>query len=98
MAALQDETKSRWALDLTIVAALLALVWLVFGQTLSFGFVNYDDPEWVSQNPHITAGLTKDGIVWAFQRFNAGPLASMSHMLDVQMFGLNPAGHHAVNV
>jgi tetratricopeptide (TPR) repeat protein len=87
-----------WKVTGGICVALLALTWFVFGQTLHFGFVNYDDPEWVSANPHITAGLTADGFRWAFSRFHAGPLASLSHMLDCQLYGLNPWGHHLSNI
>src|ERR1700757_4070795 len=83
---------------LIICVGLLALTWFVFGQTLRFDFVNYDDPEWVSKNPHVVAGLTKDGMVWALQRWQAGPLSSISHMVFVAVFGLNPAGHHFTNV
>jgi protein O-mannosyl-transferase len=90
-------TENRIA-SLTICIALIGLTWFVFGQTLRFAFVNYDDPEWVSQNPHITSGLTREGVVWAFQRIQAGPLASLSHMLDWAAYGAGPAGHHFGNV
>ena len=81
-----------------ICLGLTALTWFVFGQALHFGFVNYDDPEWVTANPHITAGLTVDGFRWAFTRFHAGPLSSLSHMLDCQLYGLHPWGHHLSNI
>jgi tetratricopeptide (TPR) repeat protein len=87
-----------WKLPAIICLGLAALTWFVFGQTLRFGFVNYDDPEWVSANPNVTAGLTANGFRWAFDRFHAGPLSSLSHMLDCQLYGLNPWGHHLSNV
>ncbi|TAL02731.1 MAG: hypothetical protein EPO07_07050, partial [Verrucomicrobia bacterium] len=55
----------RW-LDLGVCALLFAAVWLVFGQTRDFGFVDYDDPDYVSENPMITSGLTGGGMAWAF--------------------------------
>jgi len=91
-------TQREWKLAAVICLALAALTWFVFGQTLYFGFINYDDPQWVSQNPNVTAGLTANGFRWAFDRFHAGPLSSLSHMLDCQLFGLNPWGHHLSNV
>lgn len=86
---------------LVICLALLALTWAVFGQTLRFGFINYDDPLYVLQNPHIRGGVTFASIGWAFTHVhsqNWHPLTSISHMLDCQLFELNAGAHHAVNV
>jgi protein O-mannosyl-transferase len=80
---------------------LAAIIWTVFGQTLRYGFVNYDDNDYVYQNPVVQKGLTLPGIVWAFTRvhaFNWHPLTWISHMLDCQLYGLNPGGHHLTNV
>lgn len=80
---------------------LAILVWLVFGQTLSHDFVNYDDDATVYDNPHIIRGLSLRGIGWAFTHTAIGhfdPLTTISHMLDCQLFGLNPWGHHLTNV
>jgi tetratricopeptide (TPR) repeat protein len=93
-----DSNGGSWLLSFTVSVALIALTWFVFGQTTNFGFVNYDDPEWVSENPNVNAGLTRNGIVWAFARVHAGPLASISHMLDFQVYGARPGGHHLTNV
>src|ERR1700737_2003180 len=81
--------------------ALAALTWAVFGQTLGHGFVAYDDQTYVYQNPRITSGITLEGLSRAFTRAHARnwhPLTTISHMLDCQLFGLNPAGHHLTNV
>ena len=86
---------------LTVCLLLLALTWIVFGQTLGHGFINYDDRVYVLQNQQVENGLSLGGIVWAFSHAHAGnwhPLTTISHMLDVQMFGLTPAGHHFINV
>jgi protein O-mannosyl-transferase len=84
------------------VCILLALaVFLVFGQTLRYGFVNLDDRPYVYENAHVAKGLTLTGIVWAFTRSHAGywhPLTWISHMLDCQFYGLNAGGHHLTNV
>ena len=77
------------------------MVWIVFGQTLRHEFVNYDDDHYVYENPRITNGLTLDGIQWAFTHVHAGnwhPLTTISHMLDCQLYGLQPWGHHLTNV
>jgi tetratricopeptide (TPR) repeat protein len=86
---------------LGICLGLAAIVWFVFGQTLRHGFVNYDDETYVYENPKIISGLTRAGIFWAFTHAHVGnwhPLTSISHMLDCQVYGLNPGGHHFTNV
>jgi protein O-mannosyl-transferase len=84
-----------------ICVLLAALTWIVFGQTLGYQFVEYDDQNYVYENPEITAGITTRGIFDAFAHPHARnwhPLTTISHMLDCQLFGLNPAGHHLTNV
>ncbi len=74
---------------------------LVFGQTASFGFVNFDDPGYLAENPRVLAGLTLDGIAWAFTTLQEGhwhPLTWVSHMAAVSVFGAEPGPHHAINV
>jgi tetratricopeptide (TPR) repeat protein len=80
---------------------LVAITWLVFGQTLRHDFVNYDDDAYVYQKPIITSGITLPGIAWAFTHVHARnwhPLTTISHMLDCQLFQLNAGGHHFTNV
>ena len=84
-----------------IYLALTILTWIVFGQTLGHPFVQYDDQEYVYENPDITAGFTIHGLLRAFsspQIRNWHPLTTISHMLDCQLFGLNPTGHHFTSV
>jgi Flp pilus assembly protein TadD len=81
------------ALALTTVALFLPAV--------SHQFLGYDDHDYVTENPHVRAGLTWSGVVWAFKSFYASnwhPLTWLSHMLDCQIYGLKPAGHHLTNV
>jgi protein O-mannosyl-transferase len=73
----------------------------VYGRVYRYEFVAYDDPGYVSDNPFVRAGLTGDGIRWAFttgHMWNWHPLTWLSHMADVQVFGVAPGSHHLVNV
>src|SRR3712207_1254963 len=90
----------RWRV-LAICVGLAAMTWFVFGQTLRHDFVNYDDGEYVYQNPQVTPGLTSPGIVWAFTHTHAAnwhPLTWLSHMMDCQLFRLWAGGPPLTNV
>ena len=92
--------KDRWLVP-GVCIFLAAMVWVVFGQTLGHQFVNYDDNLYVYENPEVTRGLTLQGIIWAFTHVrcsNWHPLTWISHMLDCQLYGLNPGGHHFTNI
>jgi tetratricopeptide (TPR) repeat protein len=86
------------------LAALIALVTLaVFWPVTHHQFIRYDDQLYLTANPHVQAGLRRAGLVWAFGHLTGEgtywhPLTWLSHMLDCQMFGLKPAGHHLVNL
>jgi len=93
--------RAQLVLKFAICAALIAITWAVFGRTLGHEFVNFDDPNYVSENPQIHAGLNWQSMVWAFTHVhshNWHPLTTMSHMLDWQLFGAKPGAHHFVNV
>ncbi|MHC4719449.1 MAG: tetratricopeptide repeat protein [Planctomycetota bacterium] len=65
------------------------------------GFINYDDDKYVTENPHVQAGLTRRSVVWAFTTSHMGswhPLTWLSHMLDCELFGLNPFWHHLTSL
>ncbi len=85
-----------------LIYLLLAVVTLaLFAPVAGYKFVNLDDPEYVTENPPVKAGLTGAGIVWAFTKThesNWHPLTWISHMLDCQLYGLKPAGHHITNL
>src|ERR1035438_7647485 len=85
-----------------LIAARLALATLlVFAPVGSFQFVNYDDPDYVTGNPVVQAGLTLAGIQWAFTTGCANnwhPLTWLSHMADCELFQLHAGAHHFVNV
>ena len=93
--------KSQGHITVVICLLLVAAVFMVFGQTLRHEFVNLDDEDYVYQNPEVVRGLTLQGITWAFTHSYASnwhPLTWISHMLDCQLYGLNPGGHHLTSV
>lgn len=84
-----------------VAVALTLLVWLVFGQTLRYDFVNFDDDRYVYAEPHVARGLSWDGLTWMLTHSHASlwhPLTTLSHMVDCQIFGLRAGGHHFTNV
>ena len=86
-----------WLLAILLVLVTIVLYWPATG----YDFVNCDDPEYVTANPHVQEGLSWASMKWAFFNPVVGnwhPLTMISHMLDCQLFGLNPWGHHLINV
>jgi protein O-mannosyl-transferase len=64
-------------------------------------FLHVDDQNYVTENPHVQAGLTWNTFTWALTATaaqNWHPLAWLSHALDCQLYGSNPVGHHATNI
>ncbi|HEU4382190.1 MAG TPA: hypothetical protein VFR85_01705 [Anaeromyxobacteraceae bacterium] len=99
--ALAVEPRRRgWSAAL-VAPALLALVAAVLWRIGGFGFVAFDDPRYVLENPQVRAGLSWAGLRWAFWATwaaNWHPLTWLSLMLDVELFGLDPGWMHRVNV
>ncbi|MBI3939993.1 MAG: tetratricopeptide repeat protein [Acidobacteria bacterium] len=84
-----------------LALALLLLTAAAFWQVLDNSFVNYDDEVYVTQNRPVQSGLTAQSLRWAFTTFHTGnwhPLTWISHMLDCQLFDLNPKGHHLTSL
>jgi protein O-mannosyl-transferase len=80
---------------------LFLLVTVCFLPAVTHGFITYDDPVYVTENAHVRGGLTWENVRWAFQSTEASnwhPLTWLSHMADVQAFGLRPWGHHLTSV
>ena len=76
-------------------------VLLIYGRALGHAFTNYDDPLYISRNPHVIHGLTAEGLRWAFEGHVLGmwhPLTALGHMLNWQLFGSWAGGHIGVNV
>jgi hypothetical protein len=91
----------EWVRDFAVAAGLALLVFIVYWPVKSYDFLLFDDDEYVTNNPHVQAGLTSDAIRWAFTSFehaNWHPLTWLSHILDCTLFGLDAGKHHAVNV
>ena len=89
----------KWKLERAALCyGLLALVTLaVYLPVLEARFVTFDDTSYLTDNPIVQAGLTWEGARWAFTQSHAAnwhPLSWLSHMLDCQVYGLKPAGHH----
>ncbi len=86
---------------LIIILLLIVVTLTVFWQVLGHDYILYDDPQYVFENPWIQHGLTLESFRWAFTatyEANWHPLTWMSHMLDYQIYGTQPAGHHATNL
>jgi len=87
-----------------LMAALLVLMTVAtYWPVMRHEFVNHDDPLYVTDNPHVRAGLTWEGLVWAFGRVHGDqtywhPLTWVSHMMDCQLYGLKPGGHHRTSM
>ncbi|MCX6891062.1 MAG: hypothetical protein NTX51_06010 [Verrucomicrobia bacterium] len=89
----------KQTLLLCLVLALVTAA--VYWPVARLGFINFDDPDYVSSNPRVQAGLTPESIKWAFTSLYASnwhPLTWLSHMLDCQIYHLKPAGHHVTSM
>jgi tetratricopeptide (TPR) repeat protein len=87
--------------SLLICGALSLITFFAFVRVLSNEFVNYDDDQYITGNTQVQAGLSIEGIKWAFTHQCVAfwlPLTILSHMLDCQLFGLNPTGHHLTSL
>jgi protein O-mannosyl-transferase len=92
---------ARGGVRIWVVAAVLFLGTLgLFSRSLRCGFVNYDDPIYLTGNLHVQGGLSWDSVRWAFtsQIDFWQPLTWLSHLVDVELFGSRPWGHHLTNV
>lgn len=82
---------------LVLILVTLAVYWQVTGHE----FINFDDDLYVAKNSNIKNGITSESIIWAFTTLSTGnwhPLTWLSHMLDIQFFGMNPRWHHFINL
>ena len=87
--------------DYGVLIALAVLTAALYGQVLNHDFIKYDDTGYVTENPVVQGGLTWKGFLWAFTTLsmaNWHPLTWLSHMLDVELFGMKPGLHHLVSV
>jgi tetratricopeptide (TPR) repeat protein len=83
------------------VVLLCILVAAVYAPVRGFEFIGLDDQSYVVLNPHVNQGLSADALAWAFRETHTSnwhPLSWISHQIDVELFGLDPGGHHVTNV
>jgi protein O-mannosyl-transferase len=95
--AVTERNRARAVAAFLLSAAVILAFWPVLGN----GFVNFDDDEYVTANPHVRGGWSLAGLRWAVtsgELANWHPLTWISHMCDVQLFGVSPAGHHATSL
>lgn len=94
---LSESKRTRRLICLTLALATIG----VYARVAGFDFVDFDDPDYVTENPMVKMGVTFKGLIWAFTHNYASnwhPLTWISHMLDCQIFGLHGGGPHLVNV
>ncbi len=94
------ETKTVQPLLICLLLVLLSLI--AYEPIRHNDFVDYDDVDYVTKNPHVLKGLSKDGLIWSFTETdltaNWHPLTWLSHMLDIELFATNSFWHHFVNL
>jgi protein O-mannosyl-transferase len=87
--------------ELVVCLLLLSVTLAVYWQIGDHQFTNYDDTIYVTDNPHVKRGLAASSVIWAFtaaEEANWHPLTWLSHMVDCQLFGLHPRGHHLTSL
>jgi hypothetical protein len=97
MVSFMPKDKSVIVISVFLAAATLTAFW----QVTQCDFVYFDDPRYVTENSQVQQGITLEGIRWAFTTFhfaNWHPLTWISHLSDVQLFGLRPRWHHLTNL
>ncbi|MGA9451350.1 MAG: tetratricopeptide repeat protein, partial [Verrucomicrobiia bacterium] len=96
-----DKIPQEHATKWFVCLALAVVTFAAYVPVLRNGFINLDDPDYVTQNPFVQQGYSWDAVKWAFSAFhtcNWHPLTWLSHMLDCQLYGLDPAGHHLTSL
>ena len=94
---LRSQKQTTFLLSLLLTVGVL----VSYNPVIHNGFINFDDGGYISGNTHVKAGVTWPTVKWAFTTYeqaNWHPLTWISHALDCELFGLNPAGHHYVSV
>jgi tetratricopeptide (TPR) repeat protein len=97
--------KAPWPLPISpkllLILLLSVATFSLYWPVRNYEFINLDDSVYVYDNPQVKAGLSLKGVIWAFTTLEAGfwhPLTWLSHMLDCQLYGLNPGWHHLTNL
>jgi protein O-mannosyl-transferase len=98
---LLEKTPLNLRKEYFIIFLLIVMTAVSYWQLKNNDFINLDDTQYITENPQVKAGLTVESVKWAFastQVHNWHPLTWLSHMLDIQLFGLNPGWHHVTNL
>ena len=93
--------KADFRIIFMVSLCLIAGIICVYIQVVNIDFVGYDDELYVTKNLHVQKGVSLEGLKWAFTTFHSAnwhPLTWLSHMLDYDLYELNPGGHHWTNV
>lgn len=101
MAHGERRTSATGAAAFAALVVLIALPLFVYREVGTYEFIDFDDGAYVYENPHVKGGVTSENVRWALTASHAAnwhPLTWISHMLDVELFGLNAGRHHQVNV
>jgi protein O-mannosyl-transferase len=96
-----DKAQAPAKIIVLVSLVLVGLILYIYAPSWRYGFLTYDDAIYVSQNPQVSHGLTRQGFIWAFTTGHAAnwhPVTWLSHMLDVQIFGMAAGLHHLINV
>ena len=94
------KSDSKW-LKIIAIAAILVATATAYFQTISHDFILYDDPVYITENQNIQTNLTNESFLWAFKTTHGSnwhPITWLSHIIDYQLFKLNPGPHHLMNV
>jgi protein O-mannosyl-transferase len=84
-----------------VVVCLLSVTLLLYSPVRNYEFLTYDDPLYVTDNPHVRSGVNYENILWACSALDVSnwhPVTWWSHMIDCMIFGVSPGGHHLVSV
>jgi Tfp pilus assembly protein PilF len=95
----EDKRMSRPLL--LYAAGIASLTALTFAPVRDFDFVNYDDLEFVVENPHVATGISLDNVRWALENpygATGGPVTWLSHMFDAELFGMDAGAHHVTSL
>jgi len=96
----EETDEANKTLKVAICIFLMVATFCVYSQVQDHEFINYDDPIY-TQNPNVKAGFTSESVKWAFTTMDSedwSPVNWLSHMLDYQLYGMHPKGHHLTNL
>jgi len=96
-----DRTSRNKFIQILICILLSVATFIAYMQVLNYGFITFDDTQYLTSNWNIKTGLTKESIIWAFSTSYASnwhPVTWLSHMLDYELYEMEPFGHHLTSL